>query len=272
MSLILEALQKSEHERAVGRVPGLDSTVVIAHALSLRRWKVATILVVLVNVFAVAGYFLYQEFLSKPKVIDASPGPISTAPTGNPDDALTVAPNRASRNDAAEASISFAPTVTVLEPTARGDSATTSESDAAGVHDIDAVRDIESSRLARQRQTESAPAVAAASSRTVTESPATDTQTDVLALPSTGESKSPDLTPAQLPVLAQVRESFSPPLAPLRLDVHVYSPTLNERFVLINMNKYHEGDRLREGPQITAIESTGVVMEYQDQKFVLTAD
>lgn len=271
MSLILEALQKSEHERAVGRVPGLDSTVVIAHALSLRRWKVATFLVVLVNVLAVGGYFLFQGLASKPVAVGTALPILPTTPTGDDDVPVASAPIKSTPDDVAspasqtkasqsQSHQSRAP----LNLSARSADATKSEVPAEGVFDIDAVRDIEASRLARQRQTASVPVVEphpVVTSRAAAE-------TEVTADPSNGAP----VSTLELPELAQVRESFSPPLVTLRLDVHVYSPTLNERFVLINMNKYHEGDRLREGPQITAIESTGVVMEYQDQKFVLTAD
>lgn len=54
---------------------------------------------------------------------------------------------------------------------------------------------------------------------------------------------------------------------PLNLDVHVYAPNAADRFVLINMRKYHEGEQLAEGPRIEAITETGVLLSYQGQRF-----
>jgi hypothetical protein len=38
---------------------------------------------------------------------------------------------------------------------------------------------------------------------------------------------------------------------------------------MINSKRYQEGDRLSEGPLLEAITSTGVVLRYQGQRFLL---
>lgn len=53
----------------------------------------------------------------------------------------------------------------------------------------------------------------------------------------------------------------------LSLDVHVYSEQPAQRFVLINMTKYREGDELREGAVLEQITAQGVVMSYQGEQF-----
>ncbi len=55
----------------------------------------------------------------------------------------------------------------------------------------------------------------------------------------------------------------------LRLDMHVYSPVPAERFVFINMQKYREGEQLKEGPQIESIDAGGVILTHQGQRFTL---
>jgi general secretion pathway protein B len=55
----------------------------------------------------------------------------------------------------------------------------------------------------------------------------------------------------------------------LRLDVHVYSEQPQERFVLINMMKYGEGDQLQEGPVVDAITTDGVILSFHGQRFQL---
>jgi general secretion pathway protein B len=55
--------------------------------------------------------------------------------------------------------------------------------------------------------------------------------------------------------------------AELSLDVHVYAEQPAQRFVLINMTRYREGDRLKEGALLERITSQGVVLSYQGELF-----
>jgi general secretion pathway protein B len=58
-------------------------------------------------------------------------------------------------------------------------------------------------------------------------------------------------------------------LPELHLDVHVFATHAAERFVYINMRKYHEGATLQEGPTIERIRRDGVVLNYQGLRFLL---
>ena len=58
-------------------------------------------------------------------------------------------------------------------------------------------------------------------------------------------------------------------LPDMHLDIHVYSGTPADRFVFVNMSKYKENTTLSEGPQIQAITPEGVVLEYQNLRFLL---
>ena len=55
--------------------------------------------------------------------------------------------------------------------------------------------------------------------------------------------------------------------AGLSLDVHVFAEQPAQRFVLINMTRYREGDRLKEGAVLERITTQGVVMSYQGELF-----
>jgi general secretion pathway protein B len=71
-----------------------------------------------------------------------------------------------------------------------------------------------------------------------------------------------------LPVWPQVSDQlFREINSDLRLDVHVYSDQPHERFVLLNMRKYHEGERLQEGPVVDAITPGGVTLSFRGQRF-----
>jgi len=74
--------------------------------------------------------------------------------------------------------------------------------------------------------------------------------------------------PENLPVWPQVPEHlFRQVGSSLHLDVHVYSETPQERFVLINMKKYGEGDRLQDGVMVDEITIDGVIMSFRGERF-----
>jgi general secretion pathway protein B len=58
-------------------------------------------------------------------------------------------------------------------------------------------------------------------------------------------------------------------LPALRIDLHVYAANQQDRFVLINMHRLHEGDSLPEGVRVEAITPEGVVVSYRGTKYFL---
>jgi general secretion pathway protein B len=72
-----------------------------------------------------------------------------------------------------------------------------------------------------------------------------------------------------LPSINEVSLTGAHALPELHLDVHVYATKPSERFVYINMHKYHEGATLQEGPALERIRRDGVVLNYQGLRFVL---
>jgi general secretion pathway protein B len=93
------------------------------------------------------------------------------------------------------------------------------------------------------------------------------------ALPHSG----PELTDAEtnaetdevLPTISEVSLSGAQALPELHLDVHVYATKPADRFVYINMRKYHEGAKLQEGPTVERIRRDGVVLNDQGVRFLL---
>ena len=77
---------------------------------------------------------------------------------------------------------------------------------------------------------------------------------------------------AGIPVWSQASANTRSVAAGLRLDVHVYADRPERRFVLINMNKYREGDQLAEGPSLEAITTTGVVLAHGGERFRMDRD
>ena len=58
-------------------------------------------------------------------------------------------------------------------------------------------------------------------------------------------------------------------LPALRLDLHVFAERPRDRYALINMHRVHEGDVLPEGPRVLAITREGVALDWRGQEFML---
>jgi general secretion pathway protein B len=72
-----------------------------------------------------------------------------------------------------------------------------------------------------------------------------------------------------LPSISELNLTGAQALPELHLDVHVYATKPSDRFVYINMRKYHEGNTLQEGPVLERIRRDGVVLNYQGLRFIL---
>ena len=72
-----------------------------------------------------------------------------------------------------------------------------------------------------------------------------------------------------LPTMSELNLSGADALPDLHIDVHVYATRPSDRFVYINMRKYHEGNTLAEGPALERIRRDGVVLDYHGLRFLL---
>jgi general secretion pathway protein B len=238
MSLILDALRKSEHERQREAGPALATVPESRTERRTPRWLPALVVLLALNIVVLAAVLLRDS--------GPQPGAVSTAP------APAVAPPepvRESRSErAAEATVAtplplpdkpprheVRPLTTELPPA-------TPAPGAAG---------------ARQPPGSSA-AASPASARGAATGPEVSTETAT--------------EDARLPRFADlvVRGELNVPH--MHLDIHVYSGVPAERFVFINMRRYNEGNATQEGPKVERITRTGVVMDYQGQRFLLTRD
>ena len=61
-------------------------------------------------------------------------------------------------------------------------------------------------------------------------------------------------------------------LPQLRLDLHVYAVHPEDRFVMINMRRLHEGDSLPDGVRVESITPEGAIMSYNGSRFMLPRD
>ena len=84
-------------------------------------------------------------------------------------------------------------------------------------------------------------------------------------------SQNPSAVPANelYPTLQEVRASGSINLPDLHLDIPVFSPVPDDRFVFINMSKLREGSTLAEGPVVAEKTPEGVVLRHEGHLFLL---
>ena len=229
MSFILDALKKSEAERQRQASPGLIEPAIVRPRGSPRTLTIGLLALLGVNSLVLGIVLLRRPSASAPS--RANPAATATALPASA--AVPGAPH--ARPDAA--------------PMPSG-SALPSPGDAAGFAPEVPVTSPENPIVAEAR----ARLNAAGSPPSVS---ADGTAPDD---PSNLET---------LPTLAQMHFAGTDTLAPLHLDVHVYSPDPAQRFVFINGHKYVEGSTLAEGPRIVRIRPDGVELAYHGRRFLL---
>jgi general secretion pathway protein B len=89
-------------------------------------------------------------------------------------------------------------------------------------------------------------------------------------LPVTPPTPSRILASTDLPTAEQLIGSGTLKSPMLNLDLHVYSETATDRFVVINSRKYREGAQLTEGPSVETINPEGVILAIQGRRFTLS--
>ena len=72
---------------------------------------------------------------------------------------------------------------------------------------------------------------------------------------------------SQLQSWYELPQEFRNKLDLPRVDVHVYSEEPQRRFILVNLEKYREGERLASGLVLEEILPDGMVMSYQGERF-----
>jgi general secretion pathway protein B len=231
MSFILDALKKSELERQRQTVPGLVESGAARPRARLPVWAIALGLLLGVNLLVLL-FVLTRSFLSSPHVQVAAQPPSGAADSQGAPPPAVVAP--------AAGNGRFSP----LDPPVYAP-----EVPAASPLPVPAAA--------------SAPDVKPANSGG-TVSMKTHRRDPLL---SDEDYKAND--DELLPTINEVTLTGARGLPELHLDVHVFATRPAERFVYVNMRKYHEGATLQEGPTIERIRRDGVILTYQGLRFLL---
>ncbi len=236
MSFILDALKKSETERQRQSVPGLMDTRIATRPARLPLWVVLLGVLLLANVIVLAVVLIRSN--SAPAV--AANGGAARKSAATPAAPESNAADHFSPMDAAPANPVYAPEIPVTPTTTPAENAAP-----ASPPRLTAVP-----RLADELK---APPL-----RSVRRADPVLTDEDA-------KADSDEV----LPTINELSLSGSQTLPELHLDVHVYGTKPSERFVFINMRKYHEGTTLQEGPTVEHIRRDGVILNYHGLRFLL---
>lgn len=240
MSLILDALKKSEAERQRQSGPTLLEVRVSQPRRRYPTWVVAVGALLAVNILLLLAFVLHRPAASPAENPQA---PAAPAPAAATSPAPPAAP--AAHPTALPASVAPMP-ASAAAPAAAQPAAVLSEGDTL----------VSAPRTFSQ-------ADAAADSQDSARNPADD----ALAVPQ-GNARLDRETAshyAGLPSFSDVGGD----LPALRLDLHVFAARARDRYALINMHRVQEGDALPEGPRVLAITREGVALDYRGQEFML---
>ena len=233
MSYILEALKKVEQERAIGQVPGIASSHEQDNRTSFSRWLWLIIAALVVNAMLLGIALWPQPDTRTVTKQEEYRSEVQPAVTPVP---LAPAPQR------------NAPAIRSVQPAAP-------------------VKPVAKSAVGPPgalRPLPPLPETPPVAKTEVPVAPATQTASLAASRPVAGTVPPNNNLPVWPQISSQLFQQIN---SSLHLDVHVYSELPEQRFVLINMQKYHEGGQLQEGPVVDEITPNDVILSFRGQRF-----
>jgi len=248
MSYILDALKKAEQERAIGHVPGIGSQHEPAARRGVGRWMWVLLVVLLINAALLVALLWPKNAPDSPAVdVAERPAPpvVAHQSRSMPPVPVTAPPAAA---PVAVPALAQQP-VPPEQVTARAPQ--------PAVPPVAALRPLPP--LPEPERSDEVGTVTGA---------AADFGNHVSKRQSDAVSPAAASRYNNLPVWPQISGQLLSELnGTLHLDVHVFSETPGERFVLINMRKYRQGERLQEGPVVDDITPDSVILSFRGQRF-----
>jgi general secretion pathway protein B len=243
MSFILDALRKSEHARQRQTGPGLAEVPIAPTKPKTNVWATAAVALLVVNLLAVGILLLRRA--QKEDAIASTATPTAAAPASsnapgpaNP----TLSPPRAPTAGTPVTQGAAPVRAPIDEPAGPG-----GRNPLADEVD-DAPNNLEASSQS------AASAVPAGPPAVVKNGAVQQAAPQAAAMPNADEI------------------SARGGVAALHLDLHVYAPQPQQRFIFVNSRKYKEGDTLAEGPVVEQITPDGAVLNFRGSRFKLSND
>jgi general secretion pathway protein B len=299
MSLILEALKKSEQQRRLGEAPTLGSPV---HAVRRRRSLLPLVGALAVIALGV-GWWLSRSPVDT-SAPPAAPQAAAAKPAAPPADArgVAAAPGKKPAPHFTTPATTATPPVAgaaqgpatarmgnaVQNPqrndrTAPNANAATTPPPRPLAAPADAKPDTAAPAVADAKAPAAAPAAApnapaaAAPAATATPNP-TAAAPAAAATPSTAaatpapHAAAPASAEQALPSVWELPYATRKDIPELAMTMHVYASDPSQRFVVIKGDRHVEGDDLGDGITLKEIRADGMVLEYKGQRFVYPRD
>lgn len=287
MSLILEALKKSERQRRLGEMPNLGTPVLAARRRrSLLPWLAGAIVVAL----AVGAWLRFAppaETTTPARVDAAVNAPAGATPAQTP---AGTAPARPA--PAAPAPVAAAPAKPAATDARRNLRLPADDDRPGSVAELP-VSPLVAGPRKPPATTPAAPAPTAPAAKPVApKTAATPPPAKPAATVAADKPKAPPATatdavvakakPAQpaprkpavpaLPSIWEMPYAVRKDLPALALTMHVYSSVPAERFVVVEGERHVEGDDLGDGVTLREIRSDGIVLDFKGKRFVYPRD
>jgi general secretion pathway protein B len=254
MSLILDALKKSEAERQRQSGPTLLEVRISQPRRRYPAWVIAVGALLALNMLLLVAFMLHRPASSQAQVPQtgtaamapvaaASAPPVSVPPAGAP-----AAPSSGVASSGVASSGVVAP-IAVGAQTPVLDSAANMDSGMGALQPVP--------RIPRPE--------AGGDLQDGTGNPADDEPAVPATRAAAGTERDGADHYASLPSFSDLGGD----LPQLRLDLHVYAEHARDRYAMINMHRVREGDALPEGPRVLAITREGVALDYRGQEFML---
>jgi len=287
MSLILEALKKSEQQRRLGEAPTLGSPVLA----SRRRRNLLPLLGVAIVAALGAGWWLSRgpAVPEAPPPAPAAPARPAPAAAANDRAKAPVRPAAVNRDQPVPRRDPAAPTVHPATTPAAGDrpgSVTLTPQPGVAAP---------SARPAPGAPASAAPAPAAPGAKAPGAAPApatgrpAPTPAPAATTPPPAAAPNAAANPAVPPAAAAPARPQAPPqpalpsiwelpystrkdLPPISLTMHVYASAPADRFIVIKGERHVEGDDLGDGLKLREIRPEGIVLDFKGQRFVFPRD
>jgi general secretion pathway protein B len=246
MSFILDALKKSENERQRQVGPSLADVQVSQRTHNKPWWAVAVAALLVVNL-GVLIVVLMRNGDAKPNTTQsesesASANTLATDARPGTQMPLPASASRMPRGNP-----------TLNAPTTPG---SRSLADEAGSDEAGVVLDNDPQLSAAANVPEGPPLVRPIDAPAV--APAT------IPAQSQAQNEPAEVLPTQMDLAAGGTS-----LPEMHLDIHVFSARPADRFVFVNMQKYTEGQALKEGPTLERITQDGAILNHRGMRFLL---
>jgi general secretion pathway protein B len=243
MSFIFDALKKSESDRQRKSGPALYEVRVAPPRTRLPLWAVAIAVLLAINLGIVMWMLLRQPAHDTAAAAVSPAAPATSVPPP-----VSAAPQVAAPQPAPQpAVLQPAAPPTVVAPLATPNPGTASATTVTPA---------------------AAPPATASGAAAEEQNP----QDYAPAQPSAAEGLGNHVRRASAAGVPLYQDAAATPgtqLPQLHLDFHMYAPQPQERFVMINMHKLHEGDSLPGGVHVNSITPEGAVLSYNGQTFLL---